>query len=125
MLASRAALGLVGAFVSMACRAPRELPPDTPRRIPPIAATERTAEGAPSQCVRFWPEARLRNYAYDHVVHVQSNCHRTASCEVSTNVTPSVVVVAVEAGQALEVVTLRGSETPDFTPFVRCSAGTR
>jgi hypothetical protein len=125
MLASQTAMGLLCALTSIACRVPRDLPPDAPRRIPPIAVAEPTAESSPSQCVRVWPEARLRNYAYDHVVHLQSNCHRTASCEVSTNVAPKVVVIAVEPGQAIEVVTLRGSENPEFTPFVRCSAGTR
>jgi hypothetical protein len=125
MSASQTAIGLLGAFIAMTCRAPRDLPPDVPRRIPPIAAAETAAESDSSQCVHFWPEARLRNYAYDHVVHLQSSCHRTASCNVSTNVTPQVVTIAVEPGQALEVVTLRGSENPEFTPFVHCSAGTR
>jgi hypothetical protein len=58
------------------------------------------------------------------VVHLESGCHRTASCNVSTNVSPRVLVVAVEPSQTLEVVTLRGSENPDFVAIVRCAAGT-
>jgi hypothetical protein len=79
---------------------------------------------APS-CIRSWPEARYRNYQYDHIVHLNSKCHREASCAVSTDVNPTVVMVTIAPDEHLEVVTSRGSQTPEFTPNVRCSRGTR
>jgi hypothetical protein len=75
--------------------------------------------------VRYWPETRYRSYAYDHVVHLSSGCHRVASCTVATNLSPTAVVVAVPPGEHVEVVTLRGSQLPEFTPMVACSLGTR
>jgi acetoin utilization protein AcuB len=48
----------------MACSPPHELPPEVPRRVQLIART--ASENPPSNCVRVWPEARYRNYAYDH-----------------------------------------------------------
>ena len=122
MRISRAA-SVSAVCVAMAC-GPRRYPPEHP--LPPIAKAEGDSptQAEPS-CVRFWPEARYRSYAYDHIVHLQSDCHRAASRNVSTNVSPSVVVVAIDPGVHLEIVTARGSETPDFTPAVQCSQGTR
>jgi hypothetical protein len=124
MNARTTALLLLAAWTLTACPVPKKVPRDVPRRMPPIAAAEPAAETQPASCVRFWTEARLRGYAYDHVVHLESGCHRTASCNVSTNVAPRVLVVAVEPSQTLEVVTLRGSENPDFVAIVRCASGT-
>jgi hypothetical protein len=81
-------------------------------------------ESGPS-CVRFWPEARYRSYGYDHVVHLSSQCHRTASCNVSTSVSRAPVVVAIDPGEHLEVLTLRGSPLSEFAVDVQCSRGTR
>lgn len=106
-------------LLAAGCRPVRPLP------LPPIAQADAVPAEAEPSCVRAWPEARLRSYAYDHIVHLQSDCYRIASCNVSTNVNPTPIVVAIEPGQHLEVVTARGSETPEFTPTVQCSTGTR
>lgn len=108
--------------VAMACTPRRPLPPEQP--LPPIAKAESTPPPPQPSCVRFWPEARYRSYAYDHVVHLESECVRSTSCNVSTNVNPAVIVVAIDPGQHLEVVTARGVNSSDFTPLVQCSAGT-
>lgn len=71
-------------------------------------------------CIRFWPEARYRNYGYDHVVHLQSECQVQAVCDVSTDVNPSQVVVRLPAGAHVEVLTMRGSPAREFRPQVAC-----
>ena len=71
-------------------------------------------------CIRVSSEARYRNYGYDHLVTIQNGCDRAASCEVSTDVNPDVIHVRVGAGEALEVVTFRGSPAYVFTARVRC-----
>ena len=111
-------------LVSMACSPPR-FPPDLPPRIPPVAAADTPSQEPPPSCVHFWPEARYRNYGYDHIVHLDSRCQRTASCRVSTDVTPAPVVVAIDPGEHIEVLTYRGSPSPEFTADVDCARGTR
>jgi hypothetical protein len=112
------------ALLTAVCTPPAE-PPEIPRKISPIAAADVPAQEPVPSCVHHWPEARYRSYQYDHIVHLISRCHRTASCSVSSNVNPTAVVVAIAPAEHLEVVTARGSETPEFTPYVRCSRGTR
>ena len=112
-------------LVSMACSPPRKFPPDVPPRIPPIAAADTPSQEPPPSCVRFWPEARYRSYGYDHIVHLDSSCHRTASCRVSTDVNPAPVVVAIAPGEHIELVTYRGSPSSEFTAEVNCARGTR
>jgi hypothetical protein len=111
------------ALLATSCAPPGR--PDLPPRLPPIAAAAPQPEAPDPGCISFWPEARYKSYAYDHIVHLVSRCHRVASCNVSTDVSPRPVVVSVAPGEQLEVLTLRGAETPDFTPEVRCSRGTR
>jgi hypothetical protein len=118
------ALACVASCLVWAACAPPRFPP-VPPRMPPIAAADEPVHAAPPSCVRFWPEARYRNYGYDHVVHLNSRCHRTASCSVSTDVNPKVIAVAVAPGEHVEVVTFRGSPMPEFTAIVECSRGTR
>ncbi len=121
---ARAKTLFAAVLLCFACSPPRGLPPEIPPRIPPIARAD--AQSPPARdCVRSWPETRYRSYAYDHVVHLSSNCHRIASCTVATNVNPAAVMVAVAPGEHVEVVTARGSELPEFTPDVRCAPGTR
>jgi hypothetical protein len=115
---------LPAVLLTLMCSPPR-VPPEVPKRVPPIAAADVAMEEQSPACVRFWPEARYRNYAYDHVVHLNSRCHRVASCNVSTDVNPAVVVVAIAPDERLEVVTSRASQTPEFTPIVECTRGSR
>lgn len=71
-------------------------------------------------CIQFWPEARYRDYRYDHIVHVINNCQARASCSVSSNVNPAPVRAEVPPGGSVEVVTARGSQASEFTPRVEC-----
>jgi hypothetical protein len=73
-------------------------------------------------CVHYWPEARFRNYAYDHVVHLLSRCEERALCAVSSDVNPKPVLVEVPPGERVEVLTFRGSPAREFRPFVECRA---
>ncbi len=115
---------LLVCLLGAACSPPRRLP-SIPPRLPPIAAADIPAQEPPPSCVRSWPEARYRNYGYDHIVHLSSRCHRTASCNVSTNVSRAPVVVAIAPSEHIEVLTFRGSPMPEFTANVQCSHGTR
>ncbi|HEX7670345.1 MAG TPA: hypothetical protein VF395_12205 [Polyangiaceae bacterium] len=83
--------------------------------------TVRPASGQDNpRCIDVWPEARYRNYGYDHIVHINNHCAERAVCEVSTDVSPRSQRVTVDAGQELEVLTFRGSPSRDFQPLARC-----
>jgi hypothetical protein len=71
-------------------------------------------------CVRYWGEARYRNFGYDHVVHIANSCSRPAQCLVSTDVDPKRIRVKVAAGLHKEVVTRKGAPSRKFTPNVTC-----
>lgn len=71
-------------------------------------------------CIDVWPEARYRNYGYDHIVHLLSRCEAEALCSVATDVNPDPVEVPVAAGAEIEVLTFRGSPAREFTPRVSC-----
>ncbi|HEX7672290.1 MAG TPA: hypothetical protein VF395_21990 [Polyangiaceae bacterium] len=71
-------------------------------------------------CVDTWAESRYRNYGYDHIVHVNNRCERSATCQVSTNVNPVPQHVTVLPRQEVEVLTFRGSPSRDFAPRVEC-----
>ena len=84
---------------------------------------EKTADGgAPDvQCIRVWPEARMRAYGYDHVVHIQNACAKDASCSVATDVNPDAVTVKVAKTTEVETVTWLGSPAREFIPKVKCT----
>lgn len=71
-------------------------------------------------CVRAWPEARYRNYGYDHIVHLYNGCSAAARCRVSTDVAPAPIDVALAVGEKREVVTFRGSPSSQFAFQVSC-----
>jgi hypothetical protein len=111
-------------LMTAVCDLPHKPPQHIPSTLPPVAAAGFATDAPKPSCVHFGGEARYRRFAYDHIVHLVSSCHRVAACRVSTDVNPAVVVVAVEPGEQLEVVTLRSSPTSDFAPLVQCSRGT-
>ena len=74
----------------------------------------------PVPCIQAWPEARYRNYAYDHIVHVFNGCARWATCDVSTDVNPEPIRVRLRPREHQEVLTFRGSPSSEFVPNVRC-----
>ena len=71
-------------------------------------------------CIASWPEARYRNYGYDHIVHIANGCPAQAICSVSTDVSPNPIQVTVASHEELEVLTARGSPAREFTPRVEC-----
>ena len=71
-------------------------------------------------CVRAWPEARYRNYGYDHIVHLHNACSSAAHCEVTTDVAPDPIQVRLAVDEKREVVTFRGSPSRQFTFHVSC-----
>jgi hypothetical protein len=73
------------------------------------------------ECVRFEGTARWGADGYNHIVRIENNCARAASCSVSTDVNPQVQVVNVPAGQSIEIVTFLGSPASRFTPNVVCT----
>ena len=86
-----------------------------------LAAASPTAEHRPTPpCVQFWPEARYRNYAYDHVVHLSNACQTRALCAVSSDLSPTAINVDLAIGESTEVLTLRGSPAREFNPRVDC-----
>jgi len=96
-------------------------PPKHPPTLPPIAQASAPEQQPLPSCVRSWPEARNGTYGYDHIVHLESSCRMPSACRVSTDLTPTAVVVSVAPGEHVEVVTLRGSPAADFRPIVECS----
>lgn len=75
-----------------------------------------------SGCVEFRGEARYRNYAYDHIVILESLCDKRMLCDVSTNVNPNPIRVSIHPRESLEVTTFRGSPAREFTATVHCEA---
>jgi hypothetical protein len=71
-------------------------------------------------CVRSWPEARYRNYGYDHIVHVINGCVTRVTCQVASDVSPAVITVTIPAREQSEVITFVGSPARSFTPKVLC-----
>ena len=87
------------------------------------AASPAHAEPKPpptATCVKWWGEVRPRAYGYDHVVHLESSCKKTAVCAVSSDVNPEVQMVSLPAGASTEVLTFMGSPAYEFTPRVTC-----
>lgn len=83
-------------------------------------APEARDPAAPQYCIQVWPEARYRNYGYDHYVHVFNGCAAHATCDVSTDVAPKSIKVRVRSGEAVSVLTFRGSPSQEFVPRVYC-----
>lgn len=90
---------------------------------PPSASApaEADSSGAPATCVRAWPEARYRNYGYDHIVHVLSGCRLRAICDVSTDKLPEPIRIRIAPREHKAVLTFRASPARAFVPIVRCS----
>ena len=71
-------------------------------------------------CVRYYGQARYRMPGYDHVVHVESRCEKPVRCNVSTNVDPHKIVIALQPKEAKAVTTRVSSPSRKFTPTVTC-----
>jgi hypothetical protein len=71
-------------------------------------------------CIGVSAQAIYRAFGYDHVVYLLNRCGRDAVCDVSTDVNPEPVHVAMPTNAAIEVLTFRGSPARTFTPRVSC-----
>jgi hypothetical protein len=91
-----------------------------------IVASTSSSAGVPARpdqraCVSFSAEARFRNHAHDHVVHLLSRCRTSVLCAVSTDVNRSGVDVDVKPSEHVEVITFRGSPAREFEARVHCA----
>ncbi len=73
-------------------------------------------------CIQVVPMVRYRSYGYDHIVRIQSTCDTDRECWVVTDVNPKPIFTVVPAGEAVEVLTFRGSPSRNFTATVECDA---
>jgi hypothetical protein len=89
-----------------------------------VASDAEVAAPSASQIciVRYWTEARWRNYGYDHIVHLQNGCRHALRCAVSTDVAPRPVVVSLPSASQREVLTFLGSPARAFSASVACHA---
>ncbi len=72
-------------------------------------------------CVKYWGEARGQAYGFKHVVHLDNQCPKPASCDVSTDVSPEVQKVSLAKDERIEVVTYLESTVANFVPKVVCT----
>ncbi|MBI5502771.1 MAG: hypothetical protein HY907_21175 [Deltaproteobacteria bacterium] len=90
-----------------------------------LGATAAVARAASSRanCVEVRTEAPYRNAGYDHIVHLTNDCGVAVSCTVTTDVNPEPTTVEVAAGEAVDVLTWRGSPAWEFAATVECRYG--
>jgi hypothetical protein len=84
----------------------------------PHAAPLAEAEGL--ACVEWAQEAVSTAYGYDHVVSLHNRCKQRAECDVTTDVNPQAIHVALAADARRDIVTFRGSPARAFSARVRC-----
>jgi hypothetical protein len=115
MLRSGLLVGSALAICVLATRADAEI------SVAPDAISTAADAGAPDPtCIRVWPEARMRAYGYDLIIHVQNTCTKDALCAVSSDVNPEVSNVKVPKAAEVETVAWLGSPAREFTPRVKC-----
>lgn len=71
-------------------------------------------------CLEYWPEIRYRNYAYDHIVHLNNTCSARAICLVSSEMNKVGIEATVDPGKRAEVLLWRGPRPRSFTPRAQC-----
>ena len=81
------------------------------------------AEDSPSKadCVSWTAEAKFVGVAYNHLVHLHSQCEKPATCRVKTDVNPKEERVVLTPGEKKTVLTFRGSPAREFKAQVNCS----
>jgi len=72
------------------------------------------------KCIKARAYARYAAGAYDHIVELESECVKSAHCEVSTDVNPEPIEIDVPDHETREVLTFRGSPAYEFAATVRC-----
>lgn len=71
-------------------------------------------------CVAFHGEARSTGYGYRHVVVLTSACKVKKTCDVSTDVAPTIITVSIAPNETKEVVTIVEATSSGFSPRVTC-----
>ncbi len=84
-------------------------------------ASSALAEKKTPSCIKWWGQTVQTAVGNNHVVTIQNNCERQASCVVSTDVAPAPIQASVPAKQRTELVTFRGSPAFVFKPTVECT----
>ena len=59
--------------------------------------------------------------AYNHLVHLDSRCEKSAVCRVKTDVNPKEERVVLAPGEKQTVLTFRGSPAREFKAQVACA----
>ncbi len=85
-----------------------------------LAGASGTVEGTRPPCVEVWPEARYRNYGYDHIVHIANRCSAAALCQVSTDSNPRPWEATVPPREQVEILVFRGSPAREFRARADC-----
>ncbi|MDJ0763755.1 MAG: hypothetical protein QNJ97_12300 [Myxococcota bacterium] len=88
------------------------------------ASKKKDTAGSATDCVKWTTEARFVGVAYDHLVHLHSQCEWVAVCQVSTDVNPEGLSVALAPKEKKEVLTFRGSPARTFKAEVACQRKT-
>ncbi|NUO52882.1 MAG: hypothetical protein HOV80_28895 [Polyangiaceae bacterium] len=73
-------------------------------------------------CIKVFPIVRYRGVAYDHIVRLESACETERECSVVTDVNPTPSIANVPPGEAVEVLTFRGSPSRTFRATIECDA---
>jgi len=71
-------------------------------------------------CIKWWGQTVQTASGNNHVVTIENNCERSASCTVSTDVAPDPILASVQPKQRTELVTFRGSPAFTFKARVEC-----
>jgi hypothetical protein len=85
-----------------------------------LAPATRAEPKASPACIKSWGEPRARAIGYDHVVVIENNCDKPASCVISTDVAPEPIQATVDPKQRVELTTFRNSPATAFKPKVEC-----
>ena len=71
-------------------------------------------------CVRVSTNARFDGVGYGHWVSVENGCESAVECDVSTDVAPANVHLALARGERREVNTFLSSPAREFAATVTC-----
>lgn len=72
-------------------------------------------------CIAVRSESVWVPYGYNHVVTLANGCKRTATCVVSTDVSPEPQSTTIAPEAKAEVTTFMGSPSSTFTAKVSCT----
>lgn len=72
-------------------------------------------------CIFVRASARPTVGGYNHWVFIDNNCDKPAACDVTTNINPNTMTVAVKPGTTAHVLTFRASPARKFVPYVTCT----